>query len=37
MDINENKFDIAKELGATAVFNSKDEDIVDKIKSYVDG
>lgn len=37
LDINENKFDIAKELGATAVFNSKDEDIVDKIKSYVDG
>ena len=37
LDINENKFDIAKELGATAVFNSKDEDIVEKIKTYVDG
>lgn len=37
LDINENKFELAKTLGATAVFNSGDEDIVDQIKDYVSG
>lgn len=37
LDINPNKFDMAKKLGATAVFDSSEENIVDKIKSYVPG
>lgn len=37
LDINENKFNLAKTLGATVVFNSGDEDIVEKIKDYVSG
>nr|WP_263314729.1 zinc-dependent alcohol dehydrogenase family protein [Mammaliicoccus sp. Marseille-Q6498] len=37
LDINPNKFEIAKKLGATATFNSGDEDIVDQIKDFVKG
>lgn len=37
IDINPNKFELAKKLGATATFNSGDEDIVEQIKNYVDG
>lgn len=37
IDINEKKLAQAKELGATAVFNSKDKDIVEQVKLYTDG
>lgn len=37
LDINEDKFDLAKKLGATAVFNSSDDNIVEAVKDYVQG
>ncbi|ERF48266.1 MULTISPECIES: zinc-dependent alcohol dehydrogenase family protein [Staphylococcus] len=37
LDINEDKFDLAKSLGATAVFNSGDDDVVSAVKKYVQG
>ncbi len=37
LDINEDKFEIAKTLGATAVFNSSDENVIDDVKTYVTG
>lgn len=37
LDINEDKFEIAKTLGATAVFNSSDENVIDDVKAYVTG
>ena len=37
IDINEKKLQQAKELGATAVFNSKDADVVEQVKAYVAG
>lgn len=37
IDINENKLKQAKELGATAVFNSKDADVVEQVKAYTNG
>ena len=37
IDINEKKLQQAKELGATAVFNSSDPDVVNKVKEYVAG
>ena len=37
IDINEKKLAQAKELGATAVFNSKDPDIVQKVKEATNG
>ncbi|MGX9134192.1 zinc-dependent alcohol dehydrogenase family protein [Rummeliibacillus sp. JY-2-4R] len=37
IDINDKKLQQAKELGATAVFNSKDADVVEQVKAYVNG
>lgn len=37
LDINEDKFDIAKQFGATATFNSSDDDIDEQIKESVPG
>ncbi len=37
LDINPDKFDIAKQLGATAVYDSSDSDVVDQIKSATGG
>lgn len=37
LDINEDKFDLAKQFGATATFNSSDDDIDEQIKEYVPG
>lgn len=37
IDINDNKLKQAKELGATAVFNSKDSDVVEQVKAYTNG
>src|SRR5699024_12203891 len=37
LDINEDKFEIAKTLGATAVFNSSDENVIDDVKACVTG
>lgn len=37
IDINTKKLEQAKELGATAVFNSKDADVVEKVKAYTNG
>ncbi len=37
IDINDNKLKQAKELGATAVFNSKDPDVVEQVKAYTNG
>lgn len=37
IDINDKKLAQAKELGATAVFNSKDADVVDQVKVYTNG
>lgn len=37
LDINEDKFEIAKNLGATAVFNSSDENVIDDVKAYITG
>lgn len=37
VDINDDKLKIAKSLGATKVFNSKDADVVDEIKAYTSG
>ena len=37
LDINEDKFDLAKSLGATAVFNSGDDDVASAVKKYVQG
>lgn len=37
IDINENKLRQAVELGATAVFNSKDPDVVEQVKGYTNG
>ncbi|MEK4423536.1 zinc-dependent alcohol dehydrogenase family protein [Solibacillus sp. FSL K6-1523] len=37
IDINSHKLEQAKELGATAVFNSKDTDVVERVKAYTNG
>lgn len=37
LDINPNKFDFAKKLGATHVFDSSDENVVDDIKASTSG
>jgi Zn-dependent alcohol dehydrogenase len=37
IDINEKKLEQAKLLGATAVFNSRDADVVEQVKAYVAG
>lgn len=37
IDINDKKLKQARELGATAVFNSKDADVVEQVKAYVKG
>lgn len=37
VDINDSKLEMAKKLGATATFNSKDPDIVEKIKQSTSG
>lgn len=37
VDINDKKLAQAKELGATAVFNSKDADVVEQVKAYTEG
>lgn len=37
IDINDKKLQIARELGATDAFNSKDEKIIEKIKELYDG
>ncbi|MEK9198179.1 zinc-dependent alcohol dehydrogenase family protein [Ureibacillus sp. 179-F W5.1 NHS] len=37
IDINENKLKQALKFGATAVFNSKDENISEKVKNYSNG
>ena len=37
VDINETKLALAKELGATDVFNSKDPDVIEKIRIATDG
>lgn len=37
IDINDKKLAQAKELGATAVFNSADADVVDQVKAYSTG
>ncbi|ETT81448.1 zinc-dependent alcohol dehydrogenase family protein [Viridibacillus sp. FSL R5-0477] len=37
IDINDKKLVQAKELGATAVFNSRDDDVVQQVKKYTNG
>ncbi|WP_039067459.1 zinc-dependent alcohol dehydrogenase family protein [Staphylococcus shinii] len=37
LDINEDKFELAKSLGATAVFNSGDDNVVINVKAYASG
>ena len=37
LDINEDKFEIAKKLGATAVYNSCDENVIEEVKQYITG
>lgn len=37
LDIKEEKFDLAKSLGATAVFNSGDEHVVEAVKQHTNG
>src|SRR5699024_869798 len=37
LDINEDKFEIAKKLGATAVYNSGDENVIEEVKQYITG
>ena len=37
IDINENKLAQAKDLGATATFNSKDPDVVEQVRTYTNG
>ncbi|MBG9211037.1 MULTISPECIES: zinc-dependent alcohol dehydrogenase family protein [Mammaliicoccus] len=37
LDINPGKFELAKKLGATATFNSGDDDVVEQVKEYVKG
>ncbi|MCG7344799.1 zinc-dependent alcohol dehydrogenase family protein [Sporosarcina sp. ACRSL] len=37
IDINEKKLQQAKEFGATAVFNSKDSDVVEQVRNYTGG
>jgi len=37
LDINPDKFDIAKQLGATAVYDSSQSDVVDQIQSATSG
>lgn len=37
IDINDKKLEQAKELGATAVFNSKDADVVEQVRAYSNG
>ncbi|PKI05216.1 alcohol dehydrogenase [Staphylococcus xylosus] len=37
LDINEDKFELAKSLGATAVFNSGDDNVVENVKAYTSG
>lgn len=37
LDINEDKFELAKSLGATAVFNSGDDNVVENVKTYASG
>ncbi|WP_210133901.1 zinc-dependent alcohol dehydrogenase family protein [Staphylococcus sp. GDY8P131P] len=37
LDINEDKFEVAKTLGATSVFNSGDENVIEEVKQYING
>ena len=37
IDINEKKLEQAKELGATATFNSNDPDVVEQVRAYTNG
>ncbi|GGA35871.1 zinc-dependent alcohol dehydrogenase family protein [Psychrobacillus lasiicapitis] len=37
IDINEKKLEQAKELGATAIFNSNDPDVVEQVRAYTNG
>ena len=37
LDINEDKFELAKQFGATTTFNSSDKDIDEQIKEYIPG
>ncbi|MGW7976263.1 alcohol dehydrogenase [Staphylococcus xylosus] len=37
LDINEDKFKLAQSLGATAVFNSGDDNVVENVKAYASG
>jgi Zn-dependent alcohol dehydrogenase len=37
IDINEKKLEQAKELGATAVFNSRNPNVVEQVRSYTNG
>lgn len=37
IDINDKKLEQAKSLGATAVFNSKEADVIDQVKAYTSG
>lgn len=37
VDIHDNRLELAKELGATHTINSKNEDVVEKIKDITDG
>ncbi|RJG02912.1 zinc-dependent alcohol dehydrogenase family protein [Noviherbaspirillum sedimenti] len=37
VDLHDSKLEVAKSLGATAVFNARDPDLVDKIKSLTRG
>src|SRR5699024_6770814 len=37
LDINPNKFDMAKKLGATHTFDSSDEKVVDELKKLTNG
>lgn len=37
LDINEDKFDLARSLGATAVFNSGDKQVVEDVKQHTQG
>lgn len=37
IDINDNKLEKAKELGATDAFNSRDQNVVEKVKAATDG
>ncbi|NWK83451.1 zinc-binding dehydrogenase [Staphylococcus sp. GSSP0090] len=37
LDINEDKFELAQSLGATAVFNSGDKEVVENVKQHTQG